>query len=90
MSTTRLALALNELAAALLELTEGGGAAANPPPVTAPAAAFAQAAPREAREAGSCPIHGYPFKTTRKDGTPTRPYCSSKMDDGSWCKERPA
>lgn len=74
--TTRLALALNELAAALLELTSGEVGGPPPPaplaaPQTAgagpsspaPAAAFAAARPATGPgdPPGVCPVHGTPW-----------------------------
>ena len=36
-----------------------------------------------------CPIHGTPWRTSKKDGTPSkRGYCSGKMDDGSYCAQQ--
>jgi hypothetical protein len=87
MTTTRLALALNELAAAILELSGDAGAGVPPP---APAAAFAKAQPAQVgASAGDCPIHGTPLRTTKGDGSPAkRAYCSGKMEDDSYCSEK--
>lgn len=86
MKTTRLALALNELAAALLELSEGDGADASSP--SAPAAAFAQARPAAQTDPGKCPVHGIDWRTTKKDGSPAkRAYCSEKTD-GQFCDQK--
>jgi hypothetical protein len=84
MNTTRLALALNELAAALLELTSGDAvppAASAAPPQSpagagglssppAPAQAFAAAQPAPTN-GGSCPIHQIPF-TFKEGGISTK------------------
>jgi hypothetical protein len=88
MTTTRLALALNELAAALLESIEGGTGAGSSSP--APATAFATAKPAQVTgNAGDCPVHGTPWRTTKGDGTPAkRAYCSGKMEDDSYCSEK--
>jgi hypothetical protein len=96
--TTRLALALNELAAALLEFTSGGaGESSSTPAPAAPSGptAFANAAPTPTSEA-TCPIHGIPF-TFKEGGISTKtgkPYkgffkCDGKDADGNWCQERP-
>jgi hypothetical protein len=87
MSTARLALALNELAAALLELAEDGNPVAGPPPsATGPAVAFASATPPSPVPAGNCPVHNIPWRTTKSDGSPAkRAYCSQKNEDGSYC-----
>lgn len=89
MNTTRLALALNELAAALLDSIEGDGAGVGSSPAPAPAAAFAAARPPAPVSAGQCPIHGTDWRTTKGDGTPAkRAYCSQKMEDDSYCTEK--
>jgi hypothetical protein len=103
MNTTRLALALNELAAALLELSSGDAGGSPPPSVSSsppasaapsPAAAFASAQPRPTSNA-TCPIHGVPF-TYKEAGVSKagKPYdgfwkCDGKLEDGSFCKEKP-
>lgn len=85
MNRTRLAAALNELAAALLDDTTGA-AGATPP---APAAAFAAAKPPTQSDPGLCPVHETPWKTTKGDGSPAkRAYCSQKDADGEYCSER--
>lgn len=87
MSTTRLALALNELAAALLELAEGGGAGS--PSSPAPAAAFAAAQPAAVTDPGSCPVHHIAWRTTKANGEPAkRAYCSERTDDGEFCNQK--
>lgn len=50
----------------------------------APAAAR-QARTERAREAPICPYHGPMKESTKRPGTW---YCSHKMGDGSYCKER--
>lgn len=58
-----------------------------PQPFQQPAQA-APAAP-QATVAGVCPVHGTPWRTSKKDGTPSkRGYCSGKMADGSYCSEQ--
>lgn len=86
MSLTRLALALNELAAALLEHVEGDAGADSSSP--APATAFAQAQPATAGDPGACPVHHVPWRTTKGDGSPAkRAYCSEKTN-GEYCNEK--
>lgn len=61
------------------------------PPAPTPFQAPAQAAPAapQATVAGVCPVHGTPWRTSKKDGTPSkRGYCSGKMADGSYCSEQ--
>jgi hypothetical protein len=101
--TTRLALALNELAAAILELSSGDAGGSPSPSVTSsppasaapsPAAAFAAAQPRP-QTGGACPTHGTPW-TYKEAGTSKagKHYdgfwkCDGKLEDGSFCKEKP-
>lgn len=57
------------------------------PPFQPPAQA-APAAP-QATVAGVCPVHGTPWRTSKKNGTPSkRGYCSGKLADGSYCSEQ--
>lgn len=88
MNTTRLALALNELASALLELSTGDGAG-DGSPAPAPAAAFAAARPAAITDPGKCPVHGIDWRTVKKDGTPAkRAYCSERDEQGNFCDQR--
>lgn len=70
------------------------GVASSPATVApAPAAATPPAAgattPAAAPEGGTCPRHGTPWTTTKRDGTPAkRAYCKGKLDDGSWCDQK--
>lgn len=87
MNKVRIAAALNELAAAILD----GEGAGSPPSLPAPAAAFANAQPpaAPAGDPGVCPIHETPWRTTKKDGTPAkRAFCSQKDADGNYCNEK--
>ncbi len=82
--TERMANALERIAT-VLERKYGvdqGLAPQAPTPAPVAAAALAQAA-------GTCPIHATPWRTTKKDGSPSkRAYCSGKMEDGSYCNQQ--
>lgn len=62
----------------------------NPPRPAAVRNPYADPYPAEittlpaARNVAECPVHHKPWKTNSRGS-----YCSSKLDDGSWCKEQP-
>lgn len=65
-----------------------GNGASQPAPAS-PQAVSPQPAGDAPESVGSCPVHGTPWRTTKRDGTPAkRAYCSGKQADGSYCDQQ--